>query len=252
VHFHDDDIEADSQAENMLKKIAHNVGFKDVAFQYEPIAAAYAHEEHIDNENIAIIIDLGGGTSDFTVIRLSPERRGKVDRKDDILSTAGIRVGGTDFDKSLSLASFMPHLGMGSEYLSEFDKTKTLPVPTGVYHKLSEWPFIYQAQSPAAIRDTREILRTALDKDAIQRLLEIQTENLGHAVLGRVEQSKIALSEAHTHTSDLNSLSSGFCVQTNREDFLKAIDNLIIRIKNSMNECLDLAGCHADDINLVI
>src|SRR5690606_39518574 len=71
VHFVDNNHEADQQAEAELRKIAHRLGFKHITFQFEPIAAAFAHETNVKGEQLALVTDLGGGTSDFTVIRLS-------------------------------------------------------------------------------------------------------------------------------------------------------------------------------------
>jgi hypothetical chaperone protein len=89
-------------------------GFREIGFQYEPIAAAFDYESRIDREELVLIADIGGGTSDFSLVRLGPGRAGKPERRDDILATGGVHIGGTDFDKYLSLASVMPLLGHGS------------------------------------------------------------------------------------------------------------------------------------------
>jgi hypothetical chaperone protein len=117
VNFHDNNPEANRKSQDILEKIAKSVGFKNIEFQLEPIAAAFAHEARLTKEQLALVVDLGGGTSDFTVIRLSPDKMDVRDRNEDILSTAGIKVGGTNFDKKLSMKSFMPELGLGSEFL---------------------------------------------------------------------------------------------------------------------------------------
>ena len=111
VFFIDDSTEADKLAEDTLAQVAHAVGFKDVSFQYEPIAAAFDYESQIRSEELVLIADIGGGTSDFSLVRLAPERAGKAERRDDILATGGVHIGGTDFDKYLSLSSVMPLLG---------------------------------------------------------------------------------------------------------------------------------------------
>lgn len=116
VHFIDNDPEGNNRAQNELKSIAEQVGFKYVEFQFEPIAAAFAHEIKIEGEKLAIVADLGGGTSDFTVIRLSNKFVGKADRASDILANTGVRVGGNDFDKDLSLAAVMPEIGYQTTY----------------------------------------------------------------------------------------------------------------------------------------
>ena len=119
VRFVENDDAADAKAERVLKGIANRVGFRDVAFVYEPIAAAYHYEETATGEETVLIADIGGGTSDFTVIRIGPERRALPDRTGDILSNAGVRIGGTDFDSLLSLNAVMPLLGLGTHLVRE-------------------------------------------------------------------------------------------------------------------------------------
>ena len=252
VHFHDNDPDADKKSENVLRQIALNIGFKNVSFQYEPIAAAYAHEQKLDNDKIAIVIDLGGGTSDFTVIKLSPTKLNKYDRRDDILATTGIRVGGTNFDKSLSMTSFMPHLGLGSGYHSSFEKAKILTVPSKIYNDLSYWPFIYQAQTRKSIMDTQALLRTANEPIKIKRLLTLQENQLGHALLQSVEQTKINLTDIDDCTTNLMDIGLDFMVKTNRNDFIQSIETLITRIEFSLEECLVISECKKSDIDLVI
>src|SRR5580692_9186525 len=128
VRFVDHDDKADRKAQSVLQAIAQRAGFRDVAFVYEPIAAAYHYEETAAREEIVLVADIGGGTSDFSVIRIGPDRLNRADRANDILANAGVRVGGTDFDTLLSLESVMPELGLGT-YLFE----KNLPMPKALY-----------------------------------------------------------------------------------------------------------------------
>ena len=111
VHFVDDDAVADTAAQNVLEGIAKTIGFRQIAFQYEPIAAALQYERTTTREELVLITDIGGGTSDFSIVRVGPGRWHTPDRAGDILGNDGIRVGGTDFDRLLSLAEVMPHLG---------------------------------------------------------------------------------------------------------------------------------------------
>src|SRR5215470_19845442 len=134
VRFVDGDDEADARAQHVLEGIARRVGFRDVVFVYEPIAAAHHYEQTVKKEELALIADIGGGTSDFSVIRVGPQRRARADRRQDVLASAGVRVGGTDFDTALSLVAVMPLLGLGSELFE-----KSLPMPNALYHELATW-----------------------------------------------------------------------------------------------------------------
>ena len=114
VHFVDNAPDADRKAEQTLHEIAREIGFDEVTFQFEPIAASLDYERQISAEEIALIADIGGGTSDFSIVRLGPDRHGKADRSADILANDGVRIGGTDFDRQLSLGVVMPLFGFGS------------------------------------------------------------------------------------------------------------------------------------------
>ena len=105
VHFVDNSPDADRKAEATLRESSREIGFENVTFQFEPIAAALDYERQIAREEIALIADIGGGTSDFSIVRLSPERHRKADRTGDILANDGVRIGGTDFDRRLSLGT---------------------------------------------------------------------------------------------------------------------------------------------------
>eukprot|EP01041_Mallomonas_annulata_P015502 gene15502-32770_t len=110
VHFVDDDLERDALAQDSLLQAAQAVGFRQVSFQLEPIAAALDYERRLDRESVVLVVDLGGGTSDFTVVRLGPQRMKLANRAGDVLATTGVHIGGTDFDKYLSLSAVMPLL----------------------------------------------------------------------------------------------------------------------------------------------
>ena len=99
VHFVDNAPAADRKAEATLRAIVREIGFDNVTFQFEPIAAALDYERQIVREEIALIADIGGGTSDFSIVRLSPDRHRKAERQSDILANDGVRIGGTDFDR---------------------------------------------------------------------------------------------------------------------------------------------------------
>ena len=137
VRFVDDDEAADARAQAVLDAVARQAGFREIAFVYEPIAAAYHYERTVQAEELVLIADIGGGTSDFSVVRIGPQRRGHADRADDILATAGVRLGGTDFDMSLSLAAVMPLLGLGTRLVD-----KDLPMPKAPYYELATWATI--------------------------------------------------------------------------------------------------------------
>lgn len=250
VHFHDDDADADAKSQATLEAVARSAGFTDVEFLFEPIAAAFAHEAGIMDEKLSLVVDLGGGTSDFTVIRIGSELSIKADRRDDILSTSGVRVGGTTFDYRLSLKKFMPEFGMGTKYHDIFDKQKHHRMPTGVYFQLADWAMANFAQTRKAIIETLDIRRRTLAPDKIDRLLKLQQSHLGHALLAQVEKTKIELTDLEKFTSVFEELD--LKVPVTRKAFEQSIAQDVVRVFASIDECLKSAGINADKIDLVI
>lgn len=189
VRFVDDDDVADRRAHDELLALAREQGFRHVETQFEPVAAALAYERELEREELALIVDLGGGTSDLAVVRLSPQRSRAADRGADILACTGVHIGGTDVDHDLSLARVMPHLGLHTHLLP-----RRLPMPTSYYHDLATWhriPLLYRRR---VIADLRHLLPQVADRAQVERLVEIVVERKGHHLADAVERAKIALS----------------------------------------------------------
>ncbi|MCL1892306.1 MAG: Hsp70 family protein [Alphaproteobacteria bacterium] len=248
VHFRDNDPAGDARAQAELHAIAINAGFKSVAFQLEPIAAAFAHERLLTGEKLAFVADIGGGTSDFTIIRLGPEYAQKLDRAADILANHGIRVGGNDFDKAFSLKSFMPQFGMETE----IGLGKTLPIPTAPFFELSTWSQINDLYTYKSLNLIKKYLHQSRAPQRVERLLEIVERRLGHKNLARVEEAKIELSGAPQIKTVLEFLSGAPAITATREDFEIAIERDAQKLNEAIKECIRRAGVKASDINLVI
>ena len=247
VHFMDNNPGADASAQEELKAIARAVGFKNIEFQFEPIAAAFAHETNVVGEQLAIVADLGGGTSDFTVIRLSKERINKADRASDILGSTGVRVGGNDFDKELCMAMIMPELGYRSTY-----GRKHLEVPLKFYHDLSEWSKVNFLYSPKVLSQVHQFYNESHDQKRFGRLVKIVEKEIGHSILSVAEDSKIGLtSEAETEAK-LDFLEAGLALHVSRKGFEESIANEVEKVSASAQACIRLSGVKPSDIQLVI
>ena len=249
VHFRDNDPAADDKAQQELTRIARKAGFKNVCFQYEPIAAAFAHEQKINSEKLACIIDIGGGTSDFTVIRLSPENRNKADRTKDVLANTGVRIGGNDFDKNLSLNAFMPVLGMGTDYKVY---GKVLSIPNSIYINLSTWNQVNDVYNYKTLNLVKGYQTWALEQEKLARLYQVVQNRLGHINLNYVEKAKIALSKDLSIESILDFLSDKPSIYITREEFNNSISNDVEKIEKFLSECILQAGVKNEDIDLVI
>ena len=237
VRFVDDDDTADARAQAVLETIARRAGFRDVAFVYEPIAAAHHYEQTIESEELALIADIGGGTSDFSIIRVGPSHRGRADRSKDVLANAGVRVGGTDFDTALSLAAVMPLLGLGTQLIE-----KNLPVPNALYHQLAAWATINFAYTYRNEREVAELVSLACEPQKVERLLKLMHQGLGHRLAFAVEDSKIELSAQERATVPLSFLEAGLTVTARRAEFDRAIKAGTGRLYKAAGECIRAAG----------
>ena len=249
VHFRDNDPEGDKQAEEELKKIALAAGFKQVAFQYEPIAAAFGHEQNLKSEKLAFVVDIGGGTSDFTVIRLSPKRKFDLDRSEDVLANTGVRIGGNDFDKALSLKVFMPCFGMGTEYKAY---NKNITLPTGPFISLSTWSSVNDVYNYKTLNMVRGYTVWGLEPEKVKRLYEIIEKRLGHKNLDYVENAKMTLSSSTECEVVLDFLSDSPTLHTNRSVFENSIKPDMKKIEDAVRACIAQAGIKSSDIELVV
>ena len=154
VFFVDDDPVRDAQAQAALMRAAQAVGFTEVQFQFEPIAAAFDHERSVTREEVVLVADLGGGTSDFSVVRVGPKRAALLDRKSDILANHGVHIAGTDFDRRIELASMLSEFGYGAFGPSVLGAAPR-EVPSAVYFDLATWHLINTVYSPARVAELR-------------------------------------------------------------------------------------------------
>ena len=247
VHFIDNDPAADERAENELKAIAKSLGFKHVGFQFEPIAAAFAHEARVTGEKLAMVVDLGGGTSDFTIIRLSKENSRKHDRSGDILANTGVRLGGNDFDKDLSLARMMPELGFRTTY-----GAKNLEVPSYHYFDLSEWSKVNFLYTNRTIFQAKQLLRETHSPEKYGRLINVLEQESGHAVLAETENIKIGLTQNNAYVASLPFIDENLRINVEREVFNEAIGTKTQRIVDAARQCLQSASIAPGAIALVI
>jgi len=247
VHFVDDDPEADRLAQAQLESAVRAQGFAHVAFQFEPIAAALDYERQVSSEKLALIVDLGGGTSDFSVVRVSPERARAAERAGDILSTAGVHVGGTDFDRLLSMAKVMPALGLGTRTR---DGKRHLPVAP--YHDLSTWHRINRLYTAQTLRDLRGTRNEAAAPERVGIMIELIEDRLGHLLVGAVEAAKIALSEAERTDFAFPVRERMIETPIGVAELTAALDNSVERIAATIDEALKRAGVGAGAIDSLI
>ncbi|MDR3515097.1 MAG: Hsp70 family protein [Azospirillaceae bacterium] len=247
VHFVDGNPDGDAAAEQALREIAHTIGFREISFQYEPIAAALDYEQrHVTAEEIALVADIGGGTSDFSIVRLGPARRERSDRGDDILANDGVRIGGTDFDRDLSLATVMPLLGYNSPMLRP-----NLMAPGRYFSDLATWSLINFAYSPRIRAEVRQVRRESARPELIDRLLTVIEHRQGHQLAIEVERAKVTLSDRLETTLDLAAVDPDLVATVARAELEQATASLAQRIAERLRRCLHQAGLAPGDIDAV-
>lgn len=243
VVFHGTGDPREQQAEDDLRMCYEAAGFKEVSFLAEPQAAALASGA---KPGYGLIVDIGGGTSDFTVFHQG------ANGEHDVLANHGVRIGGTDFDQLLSIANVMPLLGKGTELRREFGPGTT-PVPINIFHDLATWekiPFLYTAQTRRKVSDMAQL---AVDSRKISRLETVLEDELGHDLAFAVEAGKVsANSSGNEGLIDLSVIEKGLHPILTRA----AMDDVLIsqsdRLRTGAMETLALAQKTPDQIDQVI
>ncbi|MBU2288554.1 MAG: Hsp70 family protein [Gammaproteobacteria bacterium] len=250
VYFVDDDPERDAAAQAALASAAWSVGLRELSFQYEPIAAALDYEQGAEREALVLVADIGGGTSDFSLVRVGPERRGRLDRKDDILASHGVHIAGTDFDRHVELASILPlcgYRGLGPPRAGEAPRE----VPSRVYFDLATWHLINTVYAASRVAELRRMRDFYGDPQQHRRLMTVLDEHLGHALIGQAEAAKIAVAEGGRTRIALDRLEVGLEATLDEAQAVQVLDADLDRIVDAAAETLRAAGVRAKDVDVV-
>ena len=190
-----EDKSKDNAAQQLLEKAARKAGFKHISFQFEPIAAAQTYKDKLstDQEKIVFIGDFGGGTSDFSVIRVTGGENRKSDFRHDVLALGGVYVAGDKFDSQIMWDKVAHHFGRKANYKA-FATEQWTEVPGSLIYTLSQWhriPLLRTRQNRELIR----IIKRSTDNPAaIQNLENIIEDNYGFSLFQAIEKAKCDLS----------------------------------------------------------
>jgi hypothetical chaperone protein len=242
VFFVDGDPVRDAKAQASLERAARIVGFDQIAFQYEPIAAALDYEATVAHEHYVLVADIGGGTSDFSVVRVGPDRRLRRDRREDVLANYGVHIAGTDFDHGADLTAIMPHLGYGSA--TRDGKI----VPSSIYHDLSTWHLINTVYAINRVIELRQSRWLYAEEPLHDRLLRVVEQKLGHHLIGAAEEAKIALSSSSSASIDLTAVAEALVATLSQKQLHRAIGAQVERVAQGARTAIMMAGLKPDDI----
>lgn len=248
VFFVDDDPARDAQAAAALEAAARQVGIAELQFQFEPIAAALDHESRIDREQLVLVADIGGGTSDFSLVRVGPSRRGRAERRDDILANHGVHLAGTDFDRHVELASILPLLGYRALRPARPGEAPR-EVPSGVYFDLATWHLINTVYAPARVAELRGMKTWYADPQQHARLMTTVNERLGHALAAAAEQAKIEVAQRGRALIDLGLLERGLQAALEEAQAAAAIEADLERIVQAAAQTARDAGVAPDHVD---
>ncbi len=248
LEFVDGDPARAAQAQAALEAAARAVGFADIAFQYEPIAAALHHEASTTREERVLVADIGGGTSDFSLVRVSPQRRQRRDRRDDVLASHGVHIAGTDFDRRVDLGAILPLLGYGSAGPAQPGQPAR-EVPSPVYFDLATWHLINTLQRPQRLAEVRALRVNFADLTLHRRLLKVVEEHLGHDLLGRAEDAKIEVAEGGVAHIDLGWVERGLAARVTHAEAADWLRDDLRRIVDAARETVTMAGVPANQVD---
>ena len=247
IHYSSATTEEDNEfAIQRLTRALTKAGIGPVVFEYEPVAAASFYESTLDHDELVLIGDFGGGTSDFSILRLGPSARR--DRSHRILGTEGVALAGDAFDSRVVHNLVSPKLGRGTEYRS---LDKILPMPEWIYTDLSRWHYLSFLKSTDTIEMLRGIRSQSFDPDRIEGLLHIVQNDLGFYVHQAVQGMKVELS-----TEQLGSfVFEDHVVQMNgrvkRSSFERWIEPDLEKIRACVDRLLQATSVASGDVDRV-
>jgi hypothetical chaperone protein len=246
--------EDDDFAVTRLREAFMLAGFEHVDFELEPVAAACAYESTLDHDELILIGDFGGGTSDFSLLRVGPEVRRRGRTPNDLLGNSGVGLAGDAFDARIVRKLVSPALGSNSEARS---LNKLLPaVPAWIYANLERWHYL----SFLRTNNVREILKSAriraLEPEKIQALITLIDEDLGYQLHQAVQQVKFELSRSSTaefrfREGLASHPSMDLRIPVTRAEFEKWIASDLEAIETSIDSLLKTSGIHPRAVDRV-
>ncbi|PLR36180.1 molecular chaperone [Chimaeribacter arupi] len=239
--------EANQQAQGILHRAAARAGFRDIEFQFEPVAAGLDFEATLTQEKTVLVVDIGGGTTDCSVLLMGPAWRNQADRQQSLLGHSGCRVGGNDLDIMLAFRQLMPLCGLGSE------TTKGLGIPALPFWNAvatNDVPAQSDFYSVANGRLLRDLIRDAADPVRVQRLLKVYQQRLSYRLVRAAEESKIALSHDAEIRTALDFMEASLSERITQQQLGEAISQPLARIQEQVTVALEGSAVTPDVIYL--
>lgn len=248
ARFSNDD-EEDALAEQRLRRAAELAGFKQVSFCPEPVAAAYDFAADLQEKRTVLIVDLGGGTSDFTLVNMDALGF----RSSDVLAVGGVAVAGDALDGSLVRSSVAPELGSRAQYRVPFG-SNVMPMPMDLIELLCSPADLTLADRTTILRRLNDIQNGVVDaaeRPKLEKFSVIVEDGVGFDLYEAVEGAKRRLSETDSTLVSLDYPGAEFERSAVREEFYTACARPLDRIFQALDQTLATAGLRHDQVDIV-
>jgi len=243
-----DKEEDNTFAEGRVRQALQMAGFEHVVFEMEPVAAAHYYESTLDHDELILIGDFGGGTSDFSLVRVGPSIRRHGRQPSDLLGTEGVGLAGDAFDAKIVRNLVSPALGLGSQIRS---LGKLLPVPSWVYSKLERWHHLSLLKNRETLQMLQSVRVQAVEPEKIEDLIHLVTEDLGYHLHQAVQKAKIQLSHAETAEFRFSDGHLQLRKTVERASFEVWIEEELSQIAGCVDRLMQKCGVAAGDVEMV-
>jgi hypothetical chaperone protein len=249
VHFVGAESAADDDfAEARLRAAFELAGYESVDFEMEPVAAAHYYESLLDHDELILIGDFGGGTSDFSLIRVGPAIRERGRVASDIVGNAGVGIAGDSFDAKIIRHLVSPALGAGSQLRS---LGKILTVPNWVYIRLERWHHLSLLRTKEVMNMLRGVHAQALEPEKIGALIHFINEDLGFQLHRAVQKVKSDLSNEPVARFKFSDGMVDLDAVVERRSFEQWISEELDQIARCVDSLLDSSGVVPRDVDMV-
>jgi len=239
----------DAYAVERLREAFTLAGFESVDFEMEPVAAAYTYESTLDHDELILIGDFGGGTSDFSLLQVGPgvRRRGRTSR--DLLGNSGVGLAGDAFDARIVRKLVSPALGSESYARS---LNKILPaVPAWIYANLERWHYLSFLRTRNVIEILKSAHKRALEPEKIEALITLVDEDLGYHLHQAVQRVKLELSQSTNAEFHFRDGSMDLQISVTRSDFEAWIKEELQAIEVCVDSLLRTSGVAPHEVDRV-
>lgn len=245
-----DNADDDKFAQYRLERAAREAGFKHIEFFAEPIAAAFGFRKKMQGEKIVAVVDLGGGTSDFTVMRLDQGNY----RESSVLAIGGVSIAGDALDSALMRSRIIPHFGSDVTYKVPFG-SNVLKMPVSLMEKLCSPPDISLLRKRDTIEFFKNVQSWALggdDRRKMDNLFCLLDNQLGFSVFEEIEGTKRRLSDSIQTQFHFQYPGLQIRESISRNEFNAYAQERVDRIMGTLDETLREAQVSSNDVDVVV